>query len=326
MIAGLEEVSQGDLYIGTRRVNDTPPRDRNIAMVFQNYALYPHLSVEENMEFSLKIRGVPRAERQQTVKEAAEILGIQELLLRKPKQLSGGQRQRVAMGRAIVRSPEVFLFDEPLSNLDAKLRVQMRVEIAKLHQRLKTTVVYVTHDQVEAMTLADRIVVMKGGIIQQIGSPMELYEKPANAFVGGFIGSPAMNQFVASLEEKNGKMCIVGQEIEIPLSCSLDKTLKPHLQHKILVGIRPNDLSPTLCSEQGQGKDSNSNGQVPLPAAIEVIEPMGRESYVYFTLENKQWIAQCEGMPPAKEGEKVFMVVDVDKLHLFTEDGEQRLA
>ena len=273
MIAGLEEVSRGNLFIGERQVNNVHPRDRNIAMVFQNYALYPHMSVEENMGFSLRLQKVSRSEIVNKVAKVAEILGLQDLLKRKPKQLSGGQRQRVAMGRAIVRDPQVFLFDEPLSNLDAKLRVQMRVELAKLHKRLQTTIVYVTHDQVEAMTLADRIVVMKDGLMQQVGSPLELYEKPCNAFVGGFIGSPSMNQVVATITEQDGQLTIKGTQFSLPAPVAKSESLRAHIGQEVLVGIRPEHLQPRAEAE----------GNPALFAEIEVIEPMGGESYVYFT-------------------------------------------
>lgn len=317
MIAGLEEVSKGDLLIGDRVVNNVHPRDRNIAMVFQNYALYPHMTVRENMGFSLKLKGVEKKEIDQKVEDVAKILGLEVLLDRKPKQMSGGQRQRVAMGRAIVRSPEVFLFDEPLSNLDARLRVQMRVELAKLHRQLRTTIVYVTHDQVEAMTLADRIVVMKDGFIQQVGTPLELYETPANAFVGAFIGSPSMNQIPGTLQGENGDCKIAGKGFSLPLSAEKAASLKEYSGKEVLLGIRPQDLIP---------KREASPDDVALQSEIEVIEPMGGESYVYFTVEEKQWVSRCEGIPPVKEGEKVSMVVNLDKLHIFSADGERRLG
>ena len=316
MIAGLEEVSRGDLFIGERRVNDVHPRDRNIAMVFQNYALYPHMSVEQNMGFSLRLQKVSRAEINRKVADVAEILGLQDLLKRKPKQLSGGQRQRVAMGRAIVRDPQVFLFDEPLSNLDAKLRVQMRVELAKLHKRLQTTIVYVTHDQVEAMTLADRIVVMKDGLIQQVGTPLELYERPGNAFVGGFIGSPAMNQVAATISKQDGQLAISGNEFSLPAPAAQSESLAAYVGQEVLLGIRPEHLQPKAAA----------NDAPALSAEIEVIEPMGGESYVYFTLEKQQWVARCEGTPEVVEGKTAAMVVDLEKMHIFTRDGQSRIA
>jgi len=319
MIAGLEEISRGDLYIEDKRVNDIAPKDRDIAMVFQNYALYPHMSVKENMAFSLKLRGVNRKEIENKVLEVSDILGLKDLLERKPKQLSGGQRQRVAMGRAIVRNPKVFLFDEPLSNLDAKLRVQMRVEIAKLHKLLKTTIVYVTHDQVEAMTLADRIVVMKDGFVQQIGTPLELYEKPQNAFVGAFIGSPSMNQIVARVEAENGKLFLKGEDFTIPLMGEKANALESHKGEDVLMGVRPQNMHP---KKEAQGKPC-------LMREIEVIEPMGTESYMYFTMSknaDRAWVARCDGMPEVQEGEKAAIVLDVEKVHVFSKDTTKRLA
>lgn len=318
MIAGLEEISKGDLYIDQQRINNVHPKDRDIAMVFQNYALYPHMSVRENMGFSLKLRGVSASEIAKKVDEVAKILGIEEYLDRKPKQLSGGQRQRVAMGRAIVRNPKVFLFDEPLSNLDAKLRVQMRVEIAKLHKQLNTTIVYVTHDQVEAMTLADRIVVMKDGIIQQVGAPLDLYYHPANAFVAGFIGSPAMNQIIVKVQEKNNQLVLVGPNFEIPVPDSKKEALKNANTSEVLLGIRPQDIFPR----------KEANNQIALTREVDVLEPMGGESFVYFNLcENeKTWIARCEGVPEIKEGDMAAMVINPETIHIFTSDGTTRIA
>ena len=318
MIAGLETVSKGELYIDDRLINDVPPKHRDIAMVFQNYALYPHMSVYDNMGFSLKLKKWSKSDIKKKVTEAAEILGLEQLLDRKPKQLSGGQRQRVAMGRAIVRNPKVFLFDEPLSNLDAKLRVQMRVELAKLHKTLKTTIVYVTHDQVEAMTLADRIVVMKDGFIQQVGTPLELYENPANSFVGGFIGSPSMNQIEANLESENGQLILVGDGFRIPLPESKAQKLQNY-DKPVIMGLRPQDIAP-----QKEETDKPS-----LLKEVEVIEPMGKESYVYFSIndkEEKTWISNCEGIPPIEVGEKANLVINIDKIHIFTKDGKERLA
>lgn len=314
MLAGLEEISRGDLCIGERRVNDIPPRDRDIAMVFQDYALYPHFSVRENLAFSLKLRGMSRQEIAGKVNDAAEILELKHLLERKPKQLSGGQRQRVAIGRAIVRKPQVFLFDEPLSNLDAKLRAEMRVELAKLHKKLSTTIVYVTHDQMEAMTLADRIVVMKEGVIQQAGAPMDIYERPANSFVASFIGTPPMNQVAATLRTADNRMVIVGQEFTLPVPPEMASQLTAHTGQEILVGIRPQHM--TLY------KDAASS----FKAKVDVIEPMGSESFVYFTLEHKQWVVRHDGLPPVAEGEIADVVVDMPKVHLFSKDGSQRLC
>src|SRR5271156_5550466 len=243
MVAGLESISSGNILIGDRVVNELPPMDRDIAMVFQNYALYPHMSVYDNMAFGLKMRKFARAEIATRVQQAAEILGIQDYLQRKPRQLSGGQRQRVALGRAIVRHPRVFLFDEPLSNLDAKLRVQMRVELKKLHLRLGTTAIYVTHDQVEAMTLGDRVVVMKDGVVQQVGEPLELYNQPANKFVAGFIGSPAMNFAAVTVTEADGSLIAENSGFRIKLPDETAQRLRRHIGHEIMLGIRPEDLT-----------------------------------------------------------------------------------
>jgi multiple sugar transport system ATP-binding protein len=242
MVAGLEDITEGELYIDGKLVNDVPPKDRDIAMVFQNYALYPHMSVYDNMAFGLKIRKYPKQEIQSRVKEAAQILDIEELLDRKPKALSGGQRQRVAVGRAIVRKPKVFLFDEPLSNLDAKLRVQMRAEISALHNRLQATMIYVTHDQVEAMTMADKIVVLKNGVIQQIGSPLELYNHPVNRFVAGFIGSPPMNFMTVTLKEDGGRLIADEGGNEIEITGAVAELVKPYVGKEIIFGVRPEDL------------------------------------------------------------------------------------
>ena len=244
MVAGLEDISGGEIRIGDRLVNDVPPKDRNIAMVFQNYALYPHMTVYKNMAFSLKLRRTPKAEIEQRVKAAADILGIGELLERKPKQLSGGQRQRVAVGRAIVRQPEVFLFDEPLSNLDAKLRVNMRAELIKLHERLDSTMIYVTHDQVEAMTMGDRIVVMRNGFIQQVGSPMQVYNEPTNQFVAGFIGSPPMNFLEAMLVQENGAVQVDVKGSRLTLPADRAKQVEGYVNQPVVFGIRPEDVVP----------------------------------------------------------------------------------
>ena len=262
MVAGLEDISAGEIYIGDRLVNDVPPKDRNIAMVFQNYALYPHMTVYKNMAFSLKLRRTPKAEIDRRVKTAADILGIGELLDRKPKQLSGGQRQRVAVGRAIVRQPEVFLFDEPLSNLDAKLRVNMRAELIKLHDRLDATMIYVTHDQVEAMTMGDRIVVMRNGFIQQVGPPMEVYNQPQNQFVAGFIGSPPMNFLDARLVADNGGVAVDLQGMRLPLPPQQAKGAEAYMNRNIVFGIRPEDILST--------PEKKSASLAPLRATVEV--------------------------------------------------------
>jgi multiple sugar transport system ATP-binding protein len=313
MVAGLEEISGGDLYIDDRRVNDVAPKDRDIAMVFQNYALYPHMSVFDNMSFALRLRKVSKAKIKEQVEAAADILGIHELLQRKPRQLSGGQRQRVAMGRAIVRDPKVFLFDEPLSNLDAKLRVQMRVELGRLHARLQTTIIYVTHDQVEAMTLADRIVVMKDGIVQQVGTPMELFHTPTNAFVGGFIGSPSMNFLTAEVSSKGDRIHLTGPEFDFELDDARGAAVKQSGDTKILFGVRPLHIVP---GEEGQAQFS---------ARVDVIEPMGVESYYHFQVGEDAFVGRSEGGARCKVGDTVTFGVDYEGLHLFSADGTKRL-
>src|ERR1700675_798573 len=266
MVAGLEEITAGEVHIGGRLVNNLPPRDRDIAMVFQNYALYPHMTVYDNMAFGLKMRKFSRAEIEQRVQEAAEILGMQELLQRKPRQLSGGQRQRVAVGRAIVRHPQVFLFDEPLSNLDAKLRVQMRVELKKLHQRLQATAIYVTHDQVEAMTLGDRVVVMKEGWVQQVGEPLELYGRPANRFVAGFIGSPAMNFADVTIAEVDGAIWVESPGLRVKVAGAKIDRLRAYKGQHVTLGVRPEDLTVAGTADLGH---------LCFDAVIEVVEQLG---------------------------------------------------
>ena len=312
MVAGLEEITEGEVRIGGKRVNDTHPKDRDIAMVFQNYALYPHMTVFDNLSFSLKLRKTPKAEIAERVQKAAEILGIGELLKRKPKQLSGGQRQRVAMGRAIVRDPQVFLFDEPLSNLDAKLRVQMRLEIARLHQNLGATILYVTHDQVEAMTLADRIVVMKDGLIQQVGSPVDVFDAPTNAFVATFIGSPSMNLLKGNLHAENP--AVAGAGFTFPIDPGLHRSAIDAGHDDVLVGIRPQHLHPTN-DRQAPGFD----------AVVDVVEPLGAESYMYFKVDGTEAVARTEDSPP-KPGETARFTLDPSRLHLFSGDGSQRLS
>ncbi len=299
MIAGLEEISGGTLKIGDRVVNDVSPRDRDVAMVFQSYALYPHMTVKDNIAFGLRLRKMPEPEIEKRVADAAQILGLGELLQRKPKQLSGGQRQRVAMGRAIVRQPAVFLFDEPLSNLDAKLRVQMRVEIAKLHQRLKTTTVYVTHDQVEAMTLAKHIVVMSQGVVMQVGAPLELYRTPANTFVAGFIGSPAMNFFEVDLT--GGRLR--GQGVDLPLP--------PHfpaagLPTALVMGIRPEHVHTARAGDTAR-----------LTLTVEVLEPLGAEVMALGNVAGQAVTAKLEPDTQAKVGDQVPLGVELEHLHLF---------
>jgi multiple sugar transport system ATP-binding protein len=316
MVAGLEEISEGELFIGDRKVNDVAPKDRDIAMVFQNYALYPHMNVFDNMAFGLKLRKFKKDDINQRVGEAAKILGIENLLDRKPKELSGGQRQRVALGRAIVREPEVFLMDEPLSNLDAKLRVQMRAEITKLHKRLQTTVIYVTHDQTEAMTMADRIVVMKDGIIKQVGAPKELYDFPDNIFVGGFIGSPAMNFFSGKLE--NGKFIVENQELVIPEGKMKILKEKDYVGKEVILGIRPEDIhdEPVFIE--------SSPGSL-IDAYIDVAELMGAETYLYSKIGDNDFVARVDSRTDVKNDQTLKLALDMNKVHFFDADTEQRI-
>ncbi len=319
MIAGLEDISGGDLYIDDKRMNDVEPKDRDIAMVFQNYALYPHMTVYENMAFGLKIRKVPKAEIDQKVHEAAKILDLEHLLDRKPKALSGGQRQRVAMGRAIVRSPKVFLMDEPLSNLDAKLRGQMRIEISKLHQRLGTTMIYVTHDQTEAMTLGTRIVVMKDGVVQQVDTPQNLYDNPGNKFVAGFIGAPQMNMVDTDVVEKDGAvyMEFCGQSIKLSQEKAQVLKDKGYIGKKLTLGIRPEDLHDESDAER-------ANKEACIEATIRVYEMLGAETYLYFDMDNSTWTARVNPSIKVKPGDVVKLYMDTTKLHAF--DTETELA
>ncbi len=327
MVAGLEEISDGEVYIGDRLVNDVAPKDRDIAMVFQNYALYPHMSVFDNMAFGLKLRKTPKDEIKRRVEEAARILDIEHLLERKPKALSGGQRQRVALGRAIVREPKVFLLDEPLSNLDAKLRAQMRTEISKLHQRLGTTFIYVTHDQTEAMTMGTRIVVMKSGLIQQVDTPNNLYLYPCNLFVAGFIGSPQMN-FIESklLKEGNDYFVEFGSEdtktragvkykIKLPESKNKDNCLDAYVDKEIIMGIRPENVhnEPELIA-------ANPDGVV--EADVEVTELMGAETYLYMNCEGQAINARVSPSSTARPGDKISIAIETAKIHLFDKDTE----
>jgi len=314
MIAGLEDITSGELYIGDRLVNDIESKDRDIAMVFQNYALYPHMTVYDNMAFGLKLRKTPKAEIDKMVREAAKILDLEALLDRKPKQLSGGQRQRVAMGRAIVRNPKVFLMDEPLSNLDAKLRVQMRLEIAKLHERLGATIIYVTHDQTEAMTLGTRIVVMKDGVVQQIDSPQNLYSHPCNLFVAGFIGSPQMNFFDAVCQVENGKAVLKLGDREIVLPDAKSKALIDggYEGKTIVMGIRPEDVD-ILEEEQAENVIS---------ARIGVYELLGAEVYLYSDVDGKNMTARVEPGTKAKVGDVLNFVLEKENIHLFDKETE----
>ena len=320
MIAGLEEISEGELYIGDRLVNDVAPKDRDIAMVFQNYALYPHMTVFDNMAFGLKLRKTPKDEIKRRVEEAARILDITHLLDRKPKALSGGQRQRVALGRAIVREPQVFLLDEPLSNLDAKLRAQMRTELSKLHLKLGTTFIYVTHDQTEAMTMGDRIVVMKDGFIQQVDTPQNLYTSPANMFVAGFIGSPQMNFINAKLEENNGEYVVVfgGGSVVVPAAKAAvaADALKAHVGKEVVLGIRPENLKDeeTIINAATSGV---------IDCNVEVTELMGAETYLYLTFEGMPMTARVSPRNTSRPGDVIKMAIDVNSIHLFDKETEK---
>jgi multiple sugar transport system ATP-binding protein len=314
MIAGLEAVSEGDISIGDRVVNDVSAKDRDIAMVFQNYALYPHMSVFDNMAFGLKLRHLPREEINRRVNEAAETLAIGHLLARKPKQLSGGQRQRVALGRAIVREPQVFLMDEPLSNLDAKLRVQTRVELTKLHARLMTTVIYVSHDQVEAMTLGNRIAILRDGVLQQVGAPTEVYARPANAFVAGFIGSPAMNFFKARLERAGDEVRIKGDGVEFALPAEVAARAKGYAGPDVILGVRPEDI-----------RQAAPGGAAAIAARIDVVEHMGNENFVHMTSGASSFMARMESSIDAKVGDMLPLTVVAHKIHLFDVTSEQAL-
>ncbi|MBR1173654.1 sn-glycerol-3-phosphate ABC transporter ATP-binding protein UgpC [Bradyrhizobium sp. KB893862 SZCCT0404] len=314
MIAGLEDISDGDIMIGGDVVNDVPPKDRDIAMVFQNYALYPHMTVAENMSFGLRLKHYPKAEIKARVTEAARLLDITDLIDRKPKQLSGGQRQRVAMGRAIVRNPKVFLFDEPLSNLDAKLRVQMRIEIKKVHQKVRTTTVYVTHDQVEAMTLADRVVVMNKGKIEQIGTPNELYHKPATRFVAGFIGSPAMNFLPCRLEDVDGALQLRLTDriaFALPAARAARYNALPRTD-KLLLGIRPEHLTEAH-AHLGPGVET-------FDTVLDVTEPMGMETLVYFGLDGTPVCGRVDPNAGAKDGAPMRLAMDLNNMHLLNEE------
>ncbi len=327
MVAGLEEISEGEIYIGDRLINDVAPKDRDIAMVFQNYALYPHMSVFDNMAFGLKLRKTPKDEIRRRVEEAARILDIEHLLERKPKALSGGQRQRVALGRAIVREPKVFLLDEPLSNLDAKLRAQMRTEISKLHQRLGTTFIYVTHDQTEAMTMGTRIVVMKSGVVQQVDTPQNLYLYPCNLFVAGFIGSPQMN-FIDAVILKDGDKYFVefGSEdtktragvkykIELPASKNKDNCLDAYVGKEVIMGIRPENVhnEEDLVAKYKEGV---------VEAKVEVTELMGAETYLYMDCEGQSINARVAPTNTARPGDKIKIAIEPEKIHIFDKETE----
>jgi multiple sugar transport system ATP-binding protein len=308
MVAGLETITEGRILIGNQVVNDLPPMDRDIAMVFQNYALYPHMSVFDNMAFGLKMRKFPKDEIAKRVKDAADILGIQDHLTRKPRMLSGGQRQRVALGRAIVRHPQVFLFDEPLSNLDAKLRVQMRVELKKLHHRLGTTAIYVTHDQVEAMTLGDRVVVMKDGLVQQVGEPLDLYNTPANRFVAGFIGSPAMNFASVTIASEGGALHAVNEGFRIKVPGQVASRLAAHVGKPATLGVRPEDLHVAT------GADA---ADMTLEGVVEVAEQLGSEIILDLKVGKTAMVASVEPTHRVKFGDKVRLGINPARLHFF---------
>ncbi len=319
-LAGLEEITEGNIYIGDRVVNDVPPKDRDIAMVFQSYALYPHMSVYDNMAFGLKLRKTPKTEIDQRVKEAAEMLSIGHLLDRKPKALSGGQRQRVALGRAIVRNPAVFLMDEPLSNLDAKLRVQTRSEISKLHQRLKTTFIYVTHDQIEAMTMGTRIAVMKDGILQQLDTPQTLYDHPSNMFVAGFIGSPAMNFFEAKLDRGDGSAIVDLGAFQLPVPSQKIEYLAGHMGKQIYFGIRPEDIHDAHFVPRGVDEAAR------ITANVTVTEPLGSEVFAFVEQGGKEMVGRLDPRTNARVGQPLDVVIDMGKMHAFDRETEKALV
>jgi multiple sugar transport system ATP-binding protein len=316
MIAGLEEITAGEIYIGERLVNDLPPKDRDIAMVFQNYALYPHMTVYDNMAFGLKMRKFPKPEIDKRVREAAQMLGIQELLNRKPRQLSGGQRQRVAVGRAIVRHPQVFLFDEPLSNLDAKLRVQMRVELKRLHDRLETTAIYVTHDQVEAMTLGDRVVVMKDGLVQQVGDPLGIYSKPRNRFVAGFIGSPAMNFADCTVVGSDGDLAVEAPGLRLSVPPAQRAALERYKGKGVILGVRPEDITEGAATAPAGYR---------FDALVEVVEPLGNEILLDVKVGGHSIVARVPPTSRVRMHEQVQLAMNPERLHFFDAQTEQAI-
>lgn len=325
MIAGLEEITEGEVKIGDRVVNNMQPKDRNIAMVFQNYALYPHMTVYDNISFGLKLQRMPKAEIEERVREAADILGIEDMIFRKPKSLSGGQRQRVALGRAIVRKPSVFLFDEPLSNLDAKMRVQMRTEISKLHTRLDSTMIYVTHDQVEAMTMGDRICVMKDGHILQVDRPIQLYNNPVNVFVGSFIGSPPMNFFKGKIESGKGERLYFveesddGKGFKLELDSRLSRVAKEKINKPVIMGVRPEHVQDfTHLTDQRE--------DFAFEARVDVSEPMGSETFLYLTTASHSFIAKVIGEEEYQMGKPIKVQFDLSKAHLFDAESEVNLT
>ncbi|PIQ90654.1 MAG: glycerol-3-phosphate ABC transporter ATP-binding protein [Candidatus Omnitrophica bacterium CG11_big_fil_rev_8_21_14_0_20_41_12] len=318
MIAGLEDISSGSIYIGNKLVNEVPAKDRDIAMVFQNYALYPHMSVEENMSFGLRLRRMPKQEIAQRVNEAAEILGIKRLFKRKPRELSGGERQRVAVGRAIVRKPTVFLFDEPLSNLDAKMRVQMRTEIHKLHIRLQTTIIYVTHDQVEAMTMGDRIAVMKDGAISQLGDPIDVYDHPRNKFVAGFIGSPPMNFMQGQIIKKEGKLYFDEGKIRVKLVEDMYKKMANYVGLEVIFGIRSENIYDRLFISQAPPENI-------VKVNCEVFEPIGSEVYLYLNTGRHTFIARVDAHNRPRINQEMDVVFDMSKGHFFDKSTEEAI-
>ncbi len=321
MIAGLEEITDGELYIGERLVNDVAPKDRDIAMVFQSYALYPHMTVYKNMAFALELRKAKRAEIDKKVRKVAKILDIEQYLFRKPKALSGGQRQRVALGRAMVRDPAVFLLDEPLSNLDARLRTQMRAQISRLHQNLQTTFVYVTHDQTEAMTMADRIVVMKDGVIHQVDTPSNLYDHPVNMFVAGFIGTPQMNFIDASVVQRNGKFYITfgAHEILLPERMQRNENLKKYIDKQVVLGLRPEDLhtEKRFCLPDSSNK---------IEIFVELAEMMGAETYLYSSVGENKIICKSPSSEKIKSNQNVNLYLDITRAHVFDKDTENLIC
>jgi len=317
-IAGLEEVTSGEIYIGDRLVNDVPPKDRDIAMVFQNYALYPHMDVYRNMSFGLRLRKVPKSDIDRIVKQTAELLGIRELLDRKPKELSGGQRQRVALGRAIVRNPKVFLFDEPLSNLDAKLRIAMRAELLALHQRLKTTTIYVTHDQMEAMTMGDRIVVMNEGVIQQVDTPQNVYDHPINKYVAGFIGSPAMNFVDCVIAKKNGNIYARTKGMSLRIPPDKTKLLENYIDKEAILGIRPEHIQDTQTVKDYEPETT-------FKASIWVVEPLGSEKIVHIKNEDSDLVARLDPHVTFQPGDTAEFTARMDLAHIFDKETEETI-
>jgi multiple sugar transport system ATP-binding protein len=319
MLAGLEDITEGNIYIGDRLVNDVPPKDRDIAMVFQSYALYPHMDVSANMSFALKLRKTQKTEINDRIKQAANVLGIEELLNRKPGQLSGGQRQRVAVGRAIVREPQVFLFDEPLSNLDAKLRVQTRAEIIKLHKQLGATFIYVTHDQTEAMTMGSRIAVLQDGVLQQVDSPQALYDRPGNKFVAGFIGSPSMNFFEMQLNRSRDEFYAQSETIQLRLPLDRHTALKDYIGKSIVVGLRPEDIYDAAYASPGIRSAT-------FEAQVDVTELMGNEIFLYLLSGAHSFVARVDPRSRARVGNTVALTINLDKLYFFDKETERAIC